>query len=121
MNWIILNCIIDYIQILIVLESCSWSEWIDKDDPTGHGDYESLANCDAEKYEVSLVTGGPVYTNVGLAPQKLVLDKREHGSGAGDRIVCSNNKNKQLQSDKIDCETMPCLCFDYKAKFCCKN
>ena len=103
--------------ILIVLESCSWTEWLDKDDPTGYGDWEVFDCCDAEKYEFSLVSGGPVYTNVSMAPQNLKKGKMQ--SGLGSSIWCSNDK--QQNSNITRCEALPCPCHDYKARFCCRN
>merc|ERR1712215_557505 len=54
-------------------QALAWLQ--DRDDPSGKGDYEFDPNqkkCKVEKYEVSLVSGGPVYTNVADVPTNVL-------------------------------------------------
>ena len=57
------------------LDLCEWTDWTDNDNPSGRGDFERPASieCQAEKYEVSLVSGGPVYTDVTLVTTNVLI------------------------------------------------
>lgn len=49
----------------ITTTDCYWTNWINNDSPTGRGDYEAAPEgCNIDMYEVQLVEGGPIYTNV---------------------------------------------------------
>merc|ERR1712151_1137903 len=94
-------------------ETCKWTNWYDKDDPSGKGDYEmsELVNrCEVEKYEVTLVSGGQVYTDVAsVSENTLNYYPNTHPNGPG--ITCVNEEQPGCKS--------PLCCKDYKARFCC--
>merc|ERR1712128_176587 len=53
--------------------TCKWSDWMNRDSPYDTGDCEiGNSDCQVEKYEVGLVSGGVVYTNVDLVPVNIL-------------------------------------------------
>ena len=103
---------------------CKWTNWIDRDNESGKGDYEfdpALKNkCQVAKYEVSLVSGGPVYTNVASVPTNVL--GYNPTSSDGPMVYCVNAQQPRCktssQGHKVG-PSPPC-CLDYKARFCCK-
>ena len=111
--------------MLLLIDTCKWTNWIDSDNPSGRGDYEydpALKDrCSVEKYEVSLVSGGPVYTSVASIPTNLVF--YSPASNEGPRVDCVNTKQlgcKTTSNGYMIGPSPPC-CEDYKARFCCKS
>jgi len=106
-------------------ETCKWTNWIDRDDESGKGDYEfdpALKNrCNVEKYEVSLVSGGPVYSNVASITTNQV--SYDPASSEGPQVYCVNNQqpNCKTNSGGYKIGPSPPCCMDYKARFCCAN
>ena len=79
--------------------------------------YETLNfKCEVEKYQVSLVSGGPVYNDLSSVPHnKLVWE--------GQGISCINKEQKDCKVDSKGWKqgpSPPC-CMDYKIRFCCKE
>merc|ERR1712215_81525 len=108
------------------VSTCKWTSWVDRDDPTGKGDYEFDPNqkkCKVEKYEVSLVSGGPVYTNVADVPTNVL--SYSPSSSVGPQVYCVSTNQpgcKVGQSPPIEgwkVGPSPPCCLDYKARFCC--
>jgi len=96
------------------VSTCKWTSWVDRDDPTGKGDYEFVSNqkkCKVEKYEVSLVSGGPVYTNVADVPTNVL--SFSPSSSEGPQVYCVNTNQPGCKTNSPPC------CLDYKARFCC--
>merc|ERR1711976_559292 len=80
-----------------VHEECEWTDWLDQDNPSGNGDYEKAPDgCEIQKYEVQLVSGGEVYSNVADLDQCLMDSPYVH---------CVNREG--------------CQCNDYRVKYCC--
>lgn len=52
-------------------DQCEWTDWMDRDDPSGTGDWEAKPNgCIIARYEIQQVDGsGVVFTDVQSAPQ----------------------------------------------------
>ena len=106
------------------VSTCKWTSWMDRDNESGKGDYEfdsALKNkCRVEKYEVSLVSGGPVYNNVASVPTNVV--SYSPTSTRGPQIYCVNTQQPKCETNgqgyKVG-PSPPC-CLDYKARFCCK-
>merc|ERR1719450_1896052 len=103
-------------------EDCEWLQWINNDGPTWTCDCESYRDanltCEVEKYEVSLASGGPVYTDVTSVPHNnLVFLPTVPG------ISCLNKDQencKLAENGHKDGPSPPC-CLDYKIRFCCKT
>ena len=95
------------------VSTCKWSNWFDRDDETGKGDYEFdpelKDKCKVEKYEVTLVSGGRVYDDVASVPTNVL--GFNPASSDGPMIACVN-------ANQPECKSPPC-CLDYKARFCC--
>jgi len=106
-------------------ETCKWTNWIDRDNEYGRGDYEfdpALKNrCNVEKYEVSLVSGGPVYTSVASIPTNQV--SYNPASSEGPQVYCVNKDQPRCRTNSIGWKAGPSppCCMDYKARFCCKK
>jgi len=104
---------------------CKWTNWIDRDNESGKGDYEfdpALKNrCNVEKYEVSLVSGGPVYTSVASIPTNQV--SYLPASSEGPQVYCVNTQQPgcKTTSNGYKAGPSPPCCRDYKARFCCKK
>ena len=104
-------------------ETCTWTNWIDQNDESGNGDYEidpDLRNqCNVEKYEVTRVVGGPVYTSVA----SIHLNRVSYNP-AGPRVSCVNSEQAWCKENSPDWqrgiwnEDGYC-CRDWKARFCC--
>jgi len=78
-------------------EDCEWTDWLDRDNPSGNGDYEFAPDgCEIQKYEVQLVSGGEVYSDVAALDQCLLDSPYVH---------CVNKDG--------------CQCDDYRVKYCC--
>ena len=97
---------------------------IAKINESGKGDYEfdpALKNrCNVEKYEVSLVSGGTVYTDVASIPTNQV--SYLPASSEGPQVYCVNREQpgcKTTSNGYMIGPSPPC-CEDYKARFCCK-
>jgi len=109
----------------ITVETCKWTNWIDRDNESGKGDYEFdpalKKRCNVEKYEVSLVSGGPVYTSVASIPTNQV--SYNPASSEGPQVYCVNKEQKgcKVNSNGWKAGPSPPCCMDYKARFCCKN
>ena len=104
-------------------ETCRWTNWIDQNDESGIGDYEidpDLSDqCNVEKYEVTRVVGGPVYTSVA----SIHLNRVSYNP-AGPRVYCVNSEQAGCKENSPDWqrgiwnEDGYC-CRDWKARFCC--
>ena len=54
-----------YLQKIGEYDECEWTDWLDQDNPSGHGDYERRPDgCDVQAYKVQLVSCGPIYDDV---------------------------------------------------------
>jgi len=99
-------------------ETCRWTNWIDQNDES---DYEiNLRNqCNVEKYEVTRVVGGPVYTSVA----SIHLNRVSYNP-AGPRVSCVNSAQARCKENSpgwqrgIWNQDGYC-CRDWKARFCC--
>jgi len=107
---------------------CKWTNWIDRDNESGKGDYEfdpALKNrCNVEKYEVSLVSGGPVYTSVASIPNAIQYQVSYlPASSEGPQVYCVNREQPgcKTTSNGYKIGPSPPCCRDYKARFCCKK
>ena len=101
---------------------CEWLPWINNDGPTWTCDCEHYKepnfSCEVEKYEVSLASGGPVYSDVSSVPHnKLIFLPDRPG------ISCLNKdqQNCQLNPSNGHNGPSPPCCLDYKIRFCCKK
>jgi len=99
-------------------ETCRWTNWIDQNDES---DYEiNLRNqCNVEKYEVTRVVGGPVYTSVA----SIHLNRVSYNP-AGPRVSCVNSDQPRCKENSPDWERGiwnedGYCCRDWKARFCC--
>eukprot|EP00092_Neocalanus_flemingeri_P008324 GFUD01008976.1.p1 GENE.GFUD01008976.1~~GFUD01008976.1.p1 ORF type:complete len:264 (+),score=51.53 GFUD01008976.1:44-835(+) len=106
--------------------TCKWTNWIDRDDSSGKGDYEFDENhkktCrnGVEKYEVTLVTGGSVYDNVNDVPSNVMI--YNPASSEGPQVACVNVLQPRCKTNSNGWKAGPSppCCLDYKARFCCK-
>jgi len=104
-------------------DTCRWTNWIDQNDGSGNGDYEidpDLSDqCNVEKYEVTRVGGGPVYTSVA----SIHLNRVSYNP-AGPRVSCVNSDQPRCKENSPDWERGiwnedGYCCRDWKARFCC--
>ena len=105
------------------VSTCKWTNWIDRDNESGNGDYEfdpALKNkCRVEKYEVALVTGGSVYDNVASVPTNVMTFNPATSDGPMIACVNTNQPNCKTNVKGWKAGPSPPCCLDYKARFCC--
>jgi len=108
-------------------ENCKWTNWIDRDNESGKGDYEfdpTMKNrCKVEKYEVTLVSGGPVYTNVASVPTNQLSYNPASSYANGPMVYCVNSQQPRCRTNSNGYKVGPSppCCMDYKVRFCCGN
>merc|ERR1711872_125823 len=108
-------------------ETCKWTNWIDRDNESGKGDYEfdpTMKNrCKVEKYEVTLVSGGPMYTNVASVPTNQLSYNPASSYANGPMVYCVNTEQPQCKtsSNGYKVGPSPPCCMDYKTRFCCRK
>jgi mucin-like protein len=104
---------------------CTWSGWLDRDDPSGVGDFETLVDFAKEKkapclrptavqcrYKEDKKQWGHQTLPLGPAPTPVGYTCTVSGPGAGG--VCQNAKTKPPAT-----KTNPVTCRDSEVRFCC--
>jgi hypothetical protein len=89
----------------VVLDKEGWTAWLNRDGPSGSGDWETLS---------SFVQAGQSCVNPSAIECRKVLDKELYSPGIGEKVTCDKSKGLIcLNSDN------PLGCSDYEVRFYC--
>ena len=107
---------IDDISTKPPLDLCKWTDWQDRDNPSGRCDCEEAPKrCKVVKYQIQLTSGGTIWTDINDPSIPNVFTNNLVQCFNRDQPGCPVNSN----GFPTVCPLPKECCRDYRVKFCC--